>query len=242
LGFVREQVSEVAEGLLDDLRVVDDAGHSRLLRRSSPAKCTSFDVFSNRCLRFAKHQIYVYDVKVEVNRGGGKSATKTKEITVRAGVMTLVSFDELGPLPMPGGAQRITFKYERAGGRGRECSAAFSPDKRTVLRVRNEGNPILDDKSVRLYGAETGKALGPKISLRGRLVTALAIAPDGKTVATGVSLSVGGDEGDVRVWDATTGRQLARYAGNPPLGGVRDLEFSKDGRTVTITSGDYSGK
>ena len=63
-------------------------------------------------------------------------------------------------------------------------------------------------------------------------VTALAFSPDGGRLATG-SL-----DGDLKVWEARTGRRLDALTGN--LGQVLDLAFSPDGATLATSSSDGS--
>jgi uncharacterized protein (TIGR03000 family) len=181
---------------------------------------------------------YVYDIRVDVSHYGQPVIAKTKEITVRAGMIARVHFDERELSAELAQAKRIRF-YKQRGGVRKPCTTAFSPDKRTVVRVRTEGDSPDALRSVRLYDAKTDKPLGPRIHLpRSEWgVTALAVAPDGKTIAIGVLHFR--DEGCAEVWDATTGTRLDRYDG---LGRVNDVSFSEDGRTVTVSSGEESGK
>jgi WD40 repeat protein len=59
----------------------------------------------------------------------------------------------------------------------------------------------------------------------GHPVTAVALAPDGRALATG------GQDGVIRLWDAATARELAALPGHP--GGVSGLVFGADGRLAS---------
>jgi WD40 repeat protein len=72
-------------------------------------------------------------------------------------------------------------------------------------------------------------------------LTSLAIAPDHQTVATAMG-NLSNDWGQVTVWNASTGKQVARYRGPPYLGEVFSLSFSGDGKVVSITSGPAGGR
>ena len=138
--------------------------------------------------------------------------------------------------------QPITFKYTARGeGTVKACRKIVSSDGKVVLKV--EGPELKGN--VRLYEAATNKPLGPVIVLSepglSYRLTSLAIAPDNKTVATAMG-NLSNDWGQVTVWDALTGKQVARYRGPPYLGEVFSLSFSGDGKVVSITSGPAGGR
>jgi WD40 repeat protein len=62
-------------------------------------------------------------------------------------------------------------------------------------------------------------------------VSAVAFAPDGKTVASA------GKDRLVRLWDFATGRELRRFAGHGEQ--VECVLFTRDGKT--LVSGAYDG-
>jgi len=131
----------------------------------------------------------------------------------------------------------IIFRVEaHAPGVAKEPTERTTADKQRMLRVEGEKRK----PTVRLYDA-SGKAIGPAIPQAAHRVTALAISPDQQAVATAVG-NFSNDWGKVRVWDAKTGKLLAEQKGPPYLGEVFSLEFSADGKSLTISTADAGGK
>jgi WD40 repeat protein len=148
------------------------------------------------------------------------------------------------------------------GGRDRDCAAAFSPDGRQVVTVRQ-------DRTARVWDAETGAELA---TLRGHggTVAAAAFSPDSRRLVTAgadgtarlwfcqpvperghwpdVVLAVASPDGRrlltatyteqqlVRVWDTAAGRELCRLSGHE--GAVRSVVFNGDGRKVVTGADD----
>lgn len=98
---------------------------------------------------------------------------------------------------------------------------------------------------VRLYETATNQPMGPEIALAqpgaSYRLTALAVAPDNKTVAAAIG-NFSNDWGEVTVWNATNGKMLAQYEGPPYLGEVFAVSFSTKGKVVVITAGPAGGK
>ncbi|KAE9385618.1 hypothetical protein BT96DRAFT_791075, partial [Gymnopus androsaceus JB14] len=76
----------------------------------------------------------------------------------------------------------------------RVISVAFSPDGKRIV----SGS---DDKSVRIWNAETGRQEGDPLEGHTDWVTSVAFSPDGKRIVSG------SDDNSVRIWNAETGRQ-----------------------------------
>jgi len=91
---------------------------------------------------------------------------------------------------------------------------AVSPNGREVL--------VALGKVAWLWDVETGRQLRPLVGHSGN-VSAVAYAPDGKSVLTG------SEDNTVRLWDPATGKQLRLFESG---GQVHSVAFSPDGRAV----------
>jgi len=78
----------------------------------------------------------------------------------------------------------------------------------------------------------------PTIANFDRWVTSIAFSPDGNTIATAGGQSLQYRPGDVMLWDAKTGAQIASLEGN--TSNVWSIAFSPDGKTLLTSS--YDGK
>jgi WD40 repeat protein len=96
---------------------------------------------------------------------------------------------------------------------------AFAPDGKALVSARG---PVL-----RLWDAATGKELFQDFEGHHAGVSAVAVSPDGKTVATA------GD--GVRLWDRATGKPAGRVEAK---GHVAVLAFAPDGKTLAYGGSD----
>jgi Tol biopolymer transport system component len=105
-------------------------------------------------------------------------------------------------------------------------AAAFSPDGRRVVTAS-------DDKTARVWEADTGKPVGAPLKHRNAVWSA-AFSPDGRRVVTASW------DNTARVWEADTGKAVGA-----PLqhqGYVRSAAFSPDGRRVVTASEDNTAR
>src|SRR5262249_51235643 len=112
--------------------------------------------------------------------------------------------DRLGdPLP-PGAMARLGADRFRLGGPGYHLVA--SPDGKSLFSCAG-GREILsdDDKTELMWDTRTGRQVR-RFEGHEHLVMSLALAPDGKTLASGSA------DGTVRLWDVATGKQRHRIA------------------------------
>ncbi|HVK12084.1 MAG TPA: serine/threonine-protein kinase, partial [Gemmataceae bacterium] len=101
--------------------------------------------------------------------------------------------------------------------------AAFFPDSRRLLiGVADEA-----DRAAEIWDVATARPTGRAFRHpKGR--TAVAVSPDGRTVA------IGGSDGTAQLWNAETGERIGGPLAQP--GGAGVVAFSADGRTV-LTAG-----
>src|SRR5262249_46951039 len=115
---------------------------------------------------------------------------------------------------------------------GRAVRTLRGPQKPGVaLAVGPDGKPLFamdQSHTSRGWGAAGRERVS--IAGRGMRVAAFALAPDGKTIATG------GEDG-VRLWDAARGTELVRLPGRPE---AHSVAFSPDGGTLAVGDGGGS--
>jgi hypothetical protein len=101
---------------------------------------------------------------------------------------------------------------------------AFSPDGRRIV----SGS---EDKTLRLWDAQTGQPIGQPLKGHERGVTSVAFSLDGTRIVSG------SEDKTLRLWDAQTGQPIGQ-----PLQGhedrVQSVAFSLDGRRIVSGSED----
>jgi WD40 repeat protein len=120
--------------------------------------------------------------------------------------------------------------------RGEVRGVAYRPDGRRLASVGG-------DRTVQVWDTITGRKL---FSLHGHkgLVGCVAYSPDGRHLAAGCGWTVGPQgkpvPGEVRVWEADTGRELLALEGH--TFGVSGVAFSPDGRLLACCGAAGFGK
>jgi WD40 repeat protein len=97
---------------------------------------------------------------------------------------------------------------------------AFSHDGKSIANLVDDNRVVVyalvENKLVERFGITAGK--------KGERIHAIVFSPDGKTFATG------DDEGSIRLWDASEGKQVKLFQGHKDA--VQSLAFSPDGKTL----------
>ncbi len=111
-------------------------------------------------------------------------------------------------------------------------AARLSPDNRRLYLARaNRSNSRV---SIQCLDLTTGKELWQTETQRDSGLSAMALSPDGRVLASGS----GFEDPTIRIWEAATGRLLVRLDGHS--GWVGKLAFSKDGRRLISASTDQT--
>jgi WD40 repeat protein len=107
-------------------------------------------------------------------------------------------------------------------------SATFSPNGKRIVTASN-------DKTARLWDAETGRPIGEPLRGHENSVWSAKFSPNGKRIVTA------SNDKTARLWDAETGQPISE-----PLIGheepVLSAEFSPDGKRIVTTSLDKTAR
>jgi WD40 repeat protein len=105
-------------------------------------------------------------------------------------------------------------------------AVAFSPDGKTVAEAGTNKN------SPHVWDVATGKMVTNfPLKDRGDFSRCLAFSPDGKTLA------VGYNEGDLRLWEVSSGKEAAKFKAPRT---VAYLKYRPDGKMLALSAGDSS--
>lgn len=140
---------------------------------------------------------------------------------------TLASADDDDTVRIWEPGARLWFGAPLAGNREQVNGVAFSSDGRTLA----SGG---DDGTVRVWDLRTRKQLGRPLSVRPALALGIAFSPDGRTLAAAEGFGASA----IRLWDASSHRQLGALLDTPSSGGVRGLAFSPEGATLASAGVD----
>ncbi len=111
-------------------------------------------------------------------------------------------------------------------------SARLSPDNHRLYFSSNDYSKYR--YRIECLDLTTGQKLWETESHRDLGLTALALSPDGRVLASGS----GFEDPTIRIWDTATGRPLARLDGHTSW--VVNLTFTKDGRRLVSAATDQS--
>ncbi|PVF93217.1 WD40 repeat-like protein [Serendipita vermifera] len=110
-----------------------------------------------------------------------------------------------------------------AGHTGSIQSVTFSPERKNIVSAS-------EDKTIRIWDAETGEVVGGPLEGHSGSVLTVVVSPDGRRIASG------SEDETVLVWDAETGEIIVGpFRGH--TGAVNSVAYSPDGNF--IVSGSY---
>jgi WD40 repeat protein len=177
---------------------------------------------------------------------GGKPVVSLWDVATRRIVRDLPMPFVVASLALsPNGNLLTTFSYEHRislwqlpyGSPVRNFEANRSIDWEMRFPLFSPGGTTLvlaDSGPIRLINMQTGDACQIEATTEGNSVTALALSPDGKLLASGHGWS----DAAIRLWDVTTTNLVGSLKGHRAW--VKKLVFSADGHTLYSASADQS--
>ena len=113
-------------------------------------------------------------------------------------------------------------------------AARLSPDNQRLFMSHSDWWTSPAGYSIQCLDHTTGQQVWQTERVRDYGLTALAISPDGRVLASGS----GFEDPSIRIWDAATGRLLVRLQGHSSW--VGKLVFSKDGHSLVSAAADQT--
>jgi WD40 repeat protein/tetratricopeptide (TPR) repeat protein len=115
---------------------------------------------------------------------------------------------------------------------GRIYKVAFSPDGSRLAVCSGYSFPQPTAR-LTVWDVESGEVSWQREERGIHAVMSLAYSPDGRTLAAGYGLYSWMEQGRIILWGADDGVEVTRFSG--PIGGVQDLDFHSDGRSLAVS-------
>jgi WD40 repeat protein len=221
--------------LTEPMKVWDAQTGQELLTLQGRGRGVSFSPDGKRLASAGQRQVKVWDTQT------GQELLSFKGHT---GWVTCVVFSPDGTRLASGGPDRTVKIWDAttgpearsfSGHPGRVHSVTFSPDGKRLAGIARD--PTNNEGAVKVWEKQTGQELLSLKPHTGRILR-VVFSPDGKRLATpsgtwNKATNVW-DAGEVKVWDAQTGRELLTLKGHTRA--VVSVAFSPDGTRLASSS------